>query len=72
MTYGDGLSDVNLDDELAFHEKHGKIGTILGVHPLARFGELDVKVDGIVESFLEKNAHRNVKAEEEAPAEAAA
>ncbi len=58
VTYGDGLSDVNLDEELAFHEKHGKIGTILGVHPLARFGELDVKVDGIVESFLEKPQSR--------------
>jgi glucose-1-phosphate cytidylyltransferase len=53
VTYGDGVCDVNLDDELGFHMKHGKIGTVLGVHPSARFGELEVSNDR-VESFQEK------------------
>ena len=33
LTYGDGLSDVDLDAELAFHRAHGKIGTMAAVHP---------------------------------------
>ncbi len=54
VTYGDGLADVDLGAELAFHEKHGKLGTMLGVRPTARFGELEVGADGRVSSFLEK------------------
>ena len=54
LTYGDGLSDVNLAAELKFHRSHGKIGTVLGVHPSARFGHMDCGPDGKVLSFLEK------------------
>lgn len=54
LTYGDGLSDVDLKRELAFHQEHGKAATLLGVKPLARFGELDVNRAGKVASFLEK------------------
>lgn len=54
LTYGDGLSDVNLDQELKFHLAHGKLGTVLGTHPAARFGELDVSSSGQVNSFVEK------------------
>ncbi len=58
LTYGDGLSDVDLSLELEYHRKHGKLGTILGVHPMARFGELDIRDDDTVESFLEKPQSR--------------
>jgi glucose-1-phosphate cytidylyltransferase len=58
LTYGDGVSDVNLTEELAFHSKHGKIGTVLGVAPSARFGELDVSPEGRVDGFLEKPEER--------------
>ncbi len=58
LTYGDGLCDVNLRNELAFHLKHGKIGTVLGVHPMARFGELDIGAGGEVKEFLEKPQSR--------------
>lgn len=54
LTYGDGVTDLNLDRELDFHLKHDRIGTVLGVPPLARFGELDVADDGRVASFAEK------------------
>jgi glucose-1-phosphate cytidylyltransferase len=54
VTYGDGLSDVDLASELAFHRKGEKIGTVLGVKPAARFGELDVNAQGQVSQFLEK------------------
>lgn len=54
ITYGDGLSDVDLGAELKHHRSHGKLGTVLAVKPAARFGELDCSQDGSVLSFLEK------------------
>jgi glucose-1-phosphate cytidylyltransferase len=53
VTYGDGLTDVDLADELAFHLAHGGIGTVLGVNPPSRFGELKIDGDSVVE-FDEK------------------
>jgi glucose-1-phosphate cytidylyltransferase len=54
MSYGDGLSDVNFKDLLAFHKGHGKMVTITAVHPPPRFGEVHRRDDGLVESFTEK------------------
>jgi glucose-1-phosphate cytidylyltransferase len=53
VTYGDGLTDANLAAEYAFHCSHGKAGTILGVNPPSRFGEIHLEGDTVVE-FLEK------------------
>ncbi len=53
VTYGDGLTDSDLGDELEFHLSHGKIGTVLGVNPPSRFGEIVLKGDE-VERFEEK------------------
>lgn len=53
VTYGDGLTDANLNDEFQFHVEHGKIGTILGVNPPSRFGELKLDNDQVVD-FAEK------------------
>jgi glucose-1-phosphate cytidylyltransferase len=53
VTYGDGLTDVDLADELAFHLRHGRTGTVLGVNPPSRFGEM--RLDGdVVTEFSEK------------------
>lgn len=53
VSYGDGVSDVDLKSEFEFHLDHGKTGTILGVNPPSRFGEM--KLDGIrVVEFDEK------------------
>jgi glucose-1-phosphate cytidylyltransferase len=53
LTYGDGLSDVNISDTIAFHRKHAKQATVTGVYPPKRFGVLDL--DGTrVTSFREK------------------
>jgi glucose-1-phosphate cytidylyltransferase len=41
MTYGDGVSNVNLSDLLAFHRAHGKLATLTAVRPPARFGHLE-------------------------------
>ena len=53
LTYGDGVSDINIDKLLKFHRSHGKVATITAVHPPARFGELDI-IDGRVNVFSEK------------------
>jgi len=53
LTYGDGLSSVNLNKLLKFHKKNKKKITMTAVHPPARFGELEIKND-IVKKFEEK------------------
>lgn len=53
MTYGDGLSDVNITKLIDYHRKKGKIVTLTGIQPQLPFGLIDVK-DGIAKSFLEK------------------
>ncbi len=53
LTYGDGLSDVNLDSLLSFHKKNGKMITMTAVRPSARFGELELDGDK-VKHFEEK------------------
>jgi glucose-1-phosphate cytidylyltransferase len=53
VTYGDGLSDVDLAAELAYHRSHPKLGTVLGVNPPSRFGEIKVEGDQVLE-FAEK------------------
>ncbi len=58
VTYGDGLCNVDLAAQLRFHGEHGKIGTVLGVPPPARFGELNVAADRLVTGFIEKPQDR--------------
>lgn len=54
LTYGDGLSNININDEINFHKKHKKIATIGAVYPPARFGVLKIEEDNTVSSFIEK------------------
>jgi glucose-1-phosphate cytidylyltransferase len=53
LTWGDGVSNVDLDVLLEFHRSHGKIATLTAVRPPARFGHLELDEDRIVE-FSEK------------------
>lgn len=53
MTYGDGVSDVDLTALTEFHKEHGKDATITAVAPPGRFGALDIQ-DGRVDRFVEK------------------
>ena len=53
LTYGDGVSDVDLGAALRFHRSHGGLATITGVRPPGRFGELR-SVGGRVTAFAEK------------------
>jgi glucose-1-phosphate cytidylyltransferase len=54
LTYGDGLSDINITDLLDFHHKHKKIATVTAIQLDARFGGMDVDDSGEVVSFREK------------------
>jgi glucose-1-phosphate cytidylyltransferase len=53
LTYGDGVSDVNIEELVAFHRNHGKAITMTAVQPDGRFGAIEIKGDKITE-FLEK------------------
>ena len=53
VTYGDGLTDANMADALQYHLSSRKIGTVLGVNPPSRFGELKLERDEVV-AFAEK------------------
>jgi glucose-1-phosphate cytidylyltransferase len=53
MTYGDGLSSVNIAETIKFHESHGKLATMTAVQPPGRFGALKLSGSS-VENFLEK------------------
>ena len=53
LTYGDGLSDINLNKLKKFHLKHKKIATVTAVRPPVRFGEMSIK-NSRVSSFKEK------------------
>jgi len=53
LTYGDGVGDVDLQQLLDFHRKHGKVATITAVRPPARFGAISFNGEAAVE-FMEK------------------
>lgn len=53
LTYGDGVSDVNIVDEIKFHNQNKKIATVCAVQPPGRYGLMKIK-NGFVESFSEK------------------
>lgn len=53
LTYGDAVADINIEKLLEFHRSHGKIGTVTGVHPPSRFGELCIE-SHCVKRFSEK------------------
>ncbi len=54
LTYGDGVSDIDLDNLVKFHKKHGKIGTVTAVRLKERFGILKIGCYGTVLGFQEK------------------
>lgn len=54
LTYGDGLSDVNITKLLNYHKSHGKIGTMTIIRPPGRFGELELNDNSEILYFKEK------------------
>ncbi|MHC4396285.1 MAG: glucose-1-phosphate cytidylyltransferase [Planctomycetota bacterium] len=53
LTWGDGVSDLDLNELLKFHRSHGKLATLTAVRPTARFGHLELQDDKVVQ-FSEK------------------
>ena len=53
VTWGDGLSTIDLDALVEFHRDHGKLCTLTAVHPPARYGHIEIEGDQIIE-FTEK------------------
>ena len=58
LTYGDGVTDLDINKLLQYHKSHGKIGTVTGVHPPSRYGELAIHKDQVL-SFNEKQENQN-------------
>ena len=54
LTYGDGISNLNLNHLLKFHLNNNKIATVTAVRPPIKFGEMDIDKSMIVKSFIEK------------------
>ena len=54
MTYGDGVSDVNINEMIAFHQARGKVATLLAYQPGGRFGVLNIGNDATILNFSEK------------------
>ncbi len=55
LTYGDGLSDVDITDLVRFHRRHGRLATLTAVQPAGRFGAFNLEADEVlVPSFKEK------------------
>lgn len=54
LTYGDGVSDINIEELVAFHKGHGKAMTMTSAQPDGRFGALQISNDRQVTQFLEK------------------
>ena len=54
LTYGDGLSDINIPELIQFHNTKGKLVTLTSVRPAGRFGSIEIADNGTVESFKEK------------------
>jgi len=54
LTYGDGVSDINIEELVAFHKSHGKAMTMTSAQPEGRFGALNIEDNNQVTHFLEK------------------
>lgn len=54
VTYGDGVSDINIKKLVTYHKKKKTIGTITGIHPRSKYGLIQKDHKGLVKSFIEK------------------
>ena len=54
LTYGDGVSDIDIGELINFHHQHGLDATITAAYPPGRFGAMDIQENNLVSSFKEK------------------
>ena len=55
LTYGDAVSDVDVDELIAFHEGHGRLATVTAISVNERFGVLDIDDEDTILTFREKS-----------------
>lgn len=55
LTYGDGVANININELVEFHKKHGRYATVTAVQPSGRFGAMGIS-ENVVDSFIEKPA----------------
>ena len=61
MTYGDGLSDININELVEYHKSHKRLATVTAVTPPGRFGILSIASDNQVTGFSEKKTSDEYK-----------
>ena len=54
VTYGDGVADIDINKLVSFHKSHGRIATVTGVHPVARWGLMNSDENNIITEFAQK------------------
>lgn len=54
FTYGDGIADIDISAQIAFHRQHGRMATVAAVQPPGRYGSLKISGNATVEGFVEK------------------
>lgn len=54
LTYGDGVCDIDMDQQIKFHRSHGRLATMSIVQPGSRFGMIDLDENDMVNEFIEK------------------
>lgn len=59
LTYGDGVSSVDINKLLDYHNKHGKAITMTAVQPAGRYGALNIENNALISSFKEKPKDEN-------------
>ncbi|MFA5878099.1 MAG: sugar phosphate nucleotidyltransferase [Candidatus Staskawiczbacteria bacterium] len=54
VTYGDGVADIDINKLVEFHKRHGRIATVTGVHPVAKWGLINADSNSMVSEFAQK------------------
>lgn len=54
LTYGDGISNINIQKLVEFHKNHGKLAILTSVQPEGRYGTITSGTDGQISDFVEK------------------
>jgi glucose-1-phosphate cytidylyltransferase len=54
LTYGDGVSDINISELVTFHKNHGKLVTLTSIQTPGRYGNIEMDNSGLVDHFVEK------------------
>ena len=60
LTYGDGVANIDISKLIEFHKSHGKIGTVTGVAPVSKFGELSIEKQKVIKFSEKPQIHEGI------------